>query len=67
MSHELLNLKYQSHETLSVILMGFGMSAVAVIGLRLYLYWRDRRGRKAKTPVAPARKTGRKRRRHRQR
>jgi hypothetical protein len=63
MSHELLNLKYQSHDTLSIILMGIGVSAVAVIGLRLYLYWRDRHARRARAMAPPARKAGRKRRR----
>lgn len=63
MAHELLYLPYQSHETLSIIVMGIGVSAVAVLGLRLYVHWRDRHARKARAMAQSARKAGRKRRR----
>jgi len=68
MTHELLNLQYQSHGTLSIILMGIGVSAVAVIGLRTYVHWRDRHRRRAEAVALSARKAvrkpARKRRRH---
>jgi len=63
-AHELLYLPHQSHQTLSIILMGIGVSAAAVIGLRLYLHWRERHSRRAKAMVPSTRKAGRKRRRH---
>lgn len=64
MAHELLYLQYQSHETLSIILIGGGLSAGLVLVFGLYMHWRGRRARKAARLAREERKAARKRRRH---
>lgn len=64
MTHELLYLPYESHETLSIILIGSGLSAAMVLAFGLYMHWRGRHARKAARLAREERKAARKRRRH---
>ena len=58
MAHQLLHLKHQSHDTLSITLVGGGLSALVVIGYVLVMHWR---GRHAVLPPAWPAKNARRR------
>lgn len=62
MAHELLEVQYQSRDTLSIILIGAGVSAVVATGFVLYFYWCGRHERRAARLARAARKAARKRR-----
>ena len=47
MPHELRQLPNLSHETLGTLLVGAGLSVLAIVGFALYLRWRHGRGKKA--------------------
>ncbi len=63
MAHELLYLPYQSHETLSIMLIGGGVSFAVVIAFALYVRWRGRHARADERRVREDRNAARKRRR----
>ncbi len=63
MAHQLLYLKDQSHDTLSIILVGAGLSALVVIGFALVMHWRGRHARALARLAREQRKAARKRRR----
>lgn len=47
MTHEIFYLQQQSHETLTLILVGGGVSSAFVVAFALYLHWKGRHARKA--------------------
>ncbi len=63
MTHELLYLKDQSRDTLSLVLIGSGLSTMLVIGFALFIYWQGRHARAASRLARERLKAARKRRR----
>lgn len=43
MSHEMFKIAGASHETLSIILVGGGFTALCLVALTGFLFWRDKR------------------------
>lgn len=67
MTHEIFYLQQQSHETLTLILVGGGVSSAIVVAFPLYLHWKSRHARKAARLAREERKAERRRRRRGQR
>ena len=67
MTHEIFYLQQQSHETLTLILVGGGVSSAIVVAFALYLHWKGRHARKAARLAREERKAARRRRRRGQR
>ncbi len=66
MTHELSYLEQQSYETLTIILVGGGVSSAIVLAFDLSLRWKGRHARKAARLAREERKAeGRRRRRGR--
>lgn len=63
MAHELRYLQNQPPETLSIILIGGGVSFAVVVAFALYVRWRGRHVRADERRVREDRKSARKRRR----
>lgn len=63
MTHEIFYLQQQSHATLTLILVGGGVSSVIVVAFALYLHWKGRHARKAVRLAREERKAERRRRR----
>ena len=67
MTHETTYLQQQSHKTLSIILVGGGVSSAIALAFAPCLYWKGRRARKAAGLARVERKAVRSRRRRGQR
>ncbi len=67
MTHEFFYLQRQSHETLTLILVGGGVSSAIVVAFALYLNWKGRHARKAARLAREGRKAEKRRRRRGQR
>ena len=67
MTHEILYLQQRSHEALTFILVGGGVSSAIVLAFALYLHWKGRHARKAARLAREERKAERRRRRRGQR
>ena len=67
MTHEIFYLQQQSHETLTFILVGGGVSSAIVLAFALYLQWKGRHARRAARVAREERKAERRRRRRDQR
>ena len=63
MPREIFYLQQQSHETLTLILVGGGVSGAIVVAFALYQHWKGRHARGAARLAREARKAERRRRR----
>lgn len=67
MSHEIFLVQQQSHATLTIMLIGGGLSMAVVGACALYWHWKGRHARKAARSAQQQREADRKRRKRGQR